>query len=267
MPLQAPLHPATRDLQSDPRTQPFDLGTGRPVLLLHGFTGTPYEVRPLGEALARRGYRAVGPRLRGHATTPEALAQTHAGDWFLGVREELDRLPGPVHLVGLSVGAMLALLLARDCPDRIASLTLLAPAAQFRGQVRAFFQLFRIGAIARRFPFLEKSGVGMVDREFAASAPSLPRVPTHLAVEVLRLIDEARSAASAVRVRSLICYGGKDQTVSGAGVRKLVAHLQPPPDRVLLLARSGHLLPLDVERETLAEAVGAFIVQVDTLKG
>lgn len=267
MPLQAPIRPAARDLESDPRTQPFDLGAGRSVLLLHGFTGTPFEVRPLGEALARRGYRAVGPRLAGHASTPEALAQTHAAQWFQSAREALDRLPGPVHLVGLSVGAMLALLLARDCPDRVASLTLLAPAAQFRGQVRAFFNVFRIPALARRVPFLQKSGVGLVDREFAASAPALPRVPTHLAVEVLRLIDEALQAARAVRARSMICYGGKDQTVSAAGVRKLVARLRPPPERVLLLARSGHLLPLDVEREALAEAVGTFLVHGDLLKG
>lgn len=260
--------PRTRDLATDPRTQPFDLGSGRPALLLHGFTGTPFEVRPLGEALARRGYHAVGPRLAGHGLSPEALGQTTAADWFKSAQLALDALgPEPVHLVGLSVGAMISLLLARDRPDRIASLTLLAPAAQFRGQIRLFFNAFRLPALARRVPFMRKNGVGLMDREVASTAPYLERVPTHLAVEVVRLIEEARQAAREVRVRTLVLYGGHDGTVSEGGIERLVSKMHPPPLRVVKLAHSGHLLPIDVERERVAQEVGDFVQHCDALKG
>ena len=53
---------------------PFNLGDGADAcLLLHGLTGAPSEVRPVGEALARAGFRAVGPLLPGHGTTPQDL--------------------------------------------------------------------------------------------------------------------------------------------------------------------------------------------------
>lgn len=260
--------PRTRDLATDPRTQPFDLGVGRPCLLVHGFTGTPFEMRPLGEALARRGYRAVGLRLAGHGLSPELLGKTTAADWFKSAQLALDHLGGePAHLVGLSVGAMISLLLARDRPDRISSLTLLAPAAQFRGQIGLFFRAFSHPALARRVPFMRKNGVGLVDREVASTAPYLDRVPTHLAVEVVRLIDEARQAAREVRVRTMVLYGGHDGTVSEAGIERLVGKMHPPPLRVVRLAHSGHLLPLDVERERVAQEVGDFVQHCDELKG
>ena len=261
--------PRTSGLARDPRTQPFDLGRGKPALLLHGFTGTPFEVRPIGEALARRGYRALGPRLAGHGLSAEALGETTAADWFGSARQALELLApdGPVHLVGLSVGAMIALLLARDRPDRIASLTLLAPAAQFAGQVGLFFNAFRFESLARRVPFLRKNGVGLEDRELARGAPTLDRVPTRLAIEVLRLIEEAKRAASQVHVRSLVLYGGRDHTVTEAGVMRLIARMQPPPLRVVKLSRSGHLLPQDVERERAAREVGDFVEHCDALRG
>lgn len=37
------------------------------VLLLHGFTGSPAELRPLGEFLSRQGYAAAAPLLPGMA--------------------------------------------------------------------------------------------------------------------------------------------------------------------------------------------------------
>src|SRR5258707_12553453 len=56
---------------------PFSLGEGDDAcLLLHGLTGSPAEVRPVGEALAAAGFRAVGPLLPGHGTPPEDLATT-----------------------------------------------------------------------------------------------------------------------------------------------------------------------------------------------
>jgi carboxylesterase len=273
--VEPPLSPATgvRDLDLDARTQPFDLpGPGRPCLLLHGFTGTPYEVRPLGEALARRGYRAVGPRLAGHASTAEALGRSNAAAWYQSALQALQALaPGPearpVHLLGLSVGAMLALRLAAEFPERIATLTLLAPAARFQPAIRMAFRAFRHWPMHQLLPSIPKSGVGMVDREFASRAPALDRIPTRLAREVVATLDAGRAAARSVHLPTLIVYGGQDRTVSPEGVLALAHTLRPPPLKVVRLAESGHLLPLDVERERLFQEVGEFLAGRDGLRG
>ena len=98
---------------------PFDLpGSGlSAALCLHGLTGTPYEVRPLGEAIAASGIRAVGPVLPGHAETPEQLATHSYTDWLDAARDRLHELCAEhrrVSVVGLSMGGLLALLLAAE---------------------------------------------------------------------------------------------------------------------------------------------------------
>jgi len=48
------------------------------VLVIHGFTGSPFEMRLLGEDLAARGFAVEGVKLAGHAGTTRELAATMA---------------------------------------------------------------------------------------------------------------------------------------------------------------------------------------------
>src|SRR5262249_59907002 len=95
---------------------PFDFpGDRRGVLVLHGFTGTPFEVRPLGERLAKRGLTVVGPVIPGHCTTPQALGETSWRDWQAGAAAALDGLRARcdrIAVAGLSMGGLLAARLA-----------------------------------------------------------------------------------------------------------------------------------------------------------
>src|SRR5438105_10546165 len=69
---------------------PFSLGEGPDAcLLLHGLTGAPSEVRPVGEALAKVGIRAVGPRLPGHGTHPRDLQSLTRADLLDAARAAL----------------------------------------------------------------------------------------------------------------------------------------------------------------------------------
>ena len=73
--------------------RPWRIGTGpRGALLLHGFAGTPPELRRLGEELANAGWRCHGPLLAGHGTTPEDLARTRWEDWAASAEEALAEL-------------------------------------------------------------------------------------------------------------------------------------------------------------------------------
>src|SRR5438270_8932968 len=76
----------TRSVWSTPaepeQLQPFRIRGGtRGCLLIHGFAGTPPEMRELGECLAGRGYDVMAPLLAGHGLTPEAMAATGWRDW------------------------------------------------------------------------------------------------------------------------------------------------------------------------------------------
>ena len=108
------------------------------VLLLHGMSDSPYSLRALAETLRQRGYWVVGLRLPGHGTTPSGLKHITMHDMSAAVRLAMGHLastPGkkPIHMVGYSTGASLALDYALDAVDgkaspAPASLVLISPA-------------------------------------------------------------------------------------------------------------------------------------------
>ena len=102
---------------------PFALGDGPDAcLLLHGLTGSPAEMRPVGEALAGAGFRAVGPVLPGHGTTPVDLYGVTRGDVIRAAESALLSLRGArrIFLCGLSMGSLLVIhLAARSSPTSL----------------------------------------------------------------------------------------------------------------------------------------------------
>src|SRR5438874_7117526 len=100
------------------------------ALVIHGFTGTPFEVRYLADQLAGARISAVSPALAGHCTTVDEFERTTWRDWADGVERELDLLAGRVKrvaLVGQSLGGLLALYVASRRRDVAAVASLAAP--------------------------------------------------------------------------------------------------------------------------------------------
>src|SRR6516162_9766508 len=130
------------------KTAAFELpGDRGACLLIHGFTGTPWDVRPLGEALSRAGIAVQAPRLPGHGTTPAAMLDARAPDWLLACDEALAQLPGRrVAVAGLSMGALLALVLAARHPNRVTGVAALAPAVRFRDRTLNSLRSLRVAA-------------------------------------------------------------------------------------------------------------------------
>ena len=89
------------------------------ILLIHGWTSTPYEFRDLGRHLNQQGYAVSAPLLSGHGTTPEDLKSTTLEDWMQDVRKEYERLTKEYDCIfvgGSSFGGTLSLLLASEKP-------------------------------------------------------------------------------------------------------------------------------------------------------
>lgn len=140
---------------------PFDfvpepgVANGAAALCLHGLTGTPYEVRPLAEALAARGIRARGIWMAGHGGSVEDLARSTRSDWVERARAELAGLRAGyerVFLVGLSMGGLVSLRLAQT--ERVEGLVVvgvpLALAPRSHSYYHWFDSSFRLAANAAR---------------------------------------------------------------------------------------------------------------------
>ncbi|MGN6374131.1 MAG: alpha/beta hydrolase [Sphingomonas sp.] len=108
-------------------------GTGPTVVFLPGYASDMSGTKALAlEAWAKAQGRAyLRFDYRGCGESPGAFADFTLADWRDDVLAMLDRVEGPVVLVGSSMGGWLALLVARDHPDRVAGLVGLAPAPDF----------------------------------------------------------------------------------------------------------------------------------------
>lgn len=106
------------------------------VLLVHGLTGTPAEMRDFGRQLARQGLSVACPQLAGHCDSVAALKASRWEDWYDSVErcfEALAQRHAQVYVAGLSMGALLCLLLASRQRTRVAGLALLSPTFFYDG--------------------------------------------------------------------------------------------------------------------------------------
>lgn len=244
-------------------TAPFDLGpadASTAVLLLHGFTGSPWEVRPLGESLAARGFFVRAPRLPGHGTTPEDLLWVTWQDWLSHAEaafESLREWPR-VCVVGLSMGALLGLLLAERHPRRVSRLVLMAPVMRVRQRLGRL--LSRLGpGVVRGATWLEKKGTDLEDEAAKERAPVLSRYPLARLFDLFELQKLARRAAPRVTTPTLIAAATHDHVVDFSSIEAL--HRDVAGSRFLVLHRGFHILPQDLERARLAAEVAEFLDQ------
>lgn len=243
-------------------TETFEIGAGSDVaLLLHGFSGSPFELRPLAEGLAGAGFRCRVPRLP-HGGDLATLARTGLADWLAAAHDELDRVvaaaDGRVFLAGFSAGACLALHLAAERPRDLAALALLAPALRLRGNARLFRHLFRHRLLARWIPEVGKGAIDVRDEGMKRNAPYQPRLPTSAARPLHQLIEGAKEALPRVRTPALVLWGARDSVVPRSAVERAARGIGSGPARLAVFPQSKHQLSLDVEREAVAAEVARF---------
>ena len=190
-------------------------GTGTPVLLLHGFTGTGRGWDQLARRLRAAGYRTVAPDLLGHGRSdapPDPVRHDvarQAAD-LATVLATLDAVPAVV--IGYSLGGRVALRLALDRPHVVRSLVLIgagAGTADDRTRARGHAWHGRVSACARTPAAL---------RGQDSSQPRQSARPRHPVVPGAHRDTRARTRGS--RVHGLMrasqsAYGAWSFTTSG----------------------------------------------------
>lgn len=238
----------------------FDLpGAGRAAALcLHGLTGTPYEVRPLGAALSAAGVRAVGPVLPGHLDEPSVLAAVHHEQWIEHARRLLRALQAEhemVFVVGLSMGGLVALCLAAEEP--VAGVVVVGTPLRLRPPLGVLVPWLRF-----LVPFPPKRG-GSDIREPRARArhPSLSVMPLAAVHQLQQLQRRARSGLSGISAPLLVAHGVHDRTADPADSRRILASVSSRERELLLLPDSAHVVPVDYDGPRLAEATVRFLTR------
>ena len=240
--------------------QPFELGfdnTDKPgVLLIHGFTGSPSHMRPLGEALAQAGYPVAGILLPGHGLTLADMDKTGHEQWLNAAREAavtMRKRFGRVIVGGLSMGGTLSLILGgeglADC--------VISYAAPVRVTNR-FTPLSRfIWPFVRYLPTKQTPPVPGVLHEFDYH---YTQTPVRKAPDLMRLMRQSQKLFSAIATPLLIVQSHADETVQPVSAQMIYdGAVNASPKEVLWLNRSGHVLTIGVERRQVFEHTLAFL--------
>jgi carboxylesterase len=238
----------------------------RGVLCLHGFTGTPFEVQEIADALAASGYAVGVPMLSGHGLDPLALEATRWTDWLASARAAFDELAarttGRIAVVGFSMGGLLALKLAAAAPERVAALAVLAaPLRLRRAQVGGIRLLGLIPPRLRRgrLRAIPKSfGSDVAHPDLRGKILGLPAMPLRALQSLLALMASARADLKRVTAPTLIAHGRHDHTVPIADSLELAASLGAATVERLWLESSFHLVGVDVDKQLLIDSITRF---------
>jgi len=229
------------------------------VLLIHGFTGAPTEMRPMGEYLAARGLTVCGVRLPGHGTTPEELARIRREEWIAACEAGLQDLRARSEIVfvgGLSLGSLLTLWLGAHHDD-LAGLILMAPAVKVRDWRMCLTPIFKY--------FMKYSPVDHAAESDLSDPEALNRVwcydirPVAAAAEVYGLQRWARRALPRITQPVLIFQGQNDGTLPPEAAQITYDRIGSTDKTLIWLEKSGHNILIDSEREKVWEESYAWI--------
>ncbi|MBN1658868.1 MAG: alpha/beta fold hydrolase [Anaerolineae bacterium] len=249
----------TQDVHPGPAAYAMDRGPVG-VLLIHGYTGSVAETRPMGEYLAARGLTVRCPLLPGHGTTPEDLQSIYWREWTDEVEASLADLrahSGQVFIGGLSLGSLLTLWLGAHHPE-VAGLIAMAPA------VKVSNRLMPLTVAARHV--LKRNPMGameddLVDPEGAGRQWSYDELPLWGAGEVYLLQRVVMRALPSIRLPILIFQGRRDVHCAPDAAQILHDKIGSTDKRIVWLETSGHNILVDAERQFVWEESYRWIAQ------
>lgn len=228
------------------------------ALCLHGLTGTPYEVRPLADALVARGVRAQSIWMAGHNGTVDDLAHSTHEEWVARARQAFHALRAEyarVFVVGMSMGGLVSLRLAETEPvDAVVSVG--AP-LEFSPAVRRVLPILKLFKKGRR-----KTVSGVAEPDAQARHPYFPLMPYASVLELIALQDAVRRDLGRISVPILVAHGALDKTANPEDAARIFEGVATAEaDKELMsLARSAHIATVDYDGPDLARAVADFLV-------
>lgn len=257
----------------------FRQGTnGHGVLLVHGITGSPAEMKHVAKRLHRAGYTVYAPLLAGHGVDMATLRATRWEDWFDSVCESaqwLGERADRLYVAGVCVGGLLGLRLAYTTP-RVHAVAVYSPVLDYDGwNSPYYYRLGRIGvpvavalgisrfiSLKERPPFGIKSDRirGLLNAKDTGIRGTLPAFPVDTLWQNLRLFKDIRAILPRTTTPTLLIHA-RDDDVGGPKNPHYIARNIGGPCQIEWLHNSYHMIHVDQEYPAVAERTRAFFAE------
>ena len=228
-------------------------------LLIHGFTGTHFEMDPLAEFLKEKGFNVVNTVLPGHETTEEDLVTKKWKDWVNHAQSELELLKkefAKVFVFGLSMGGVITLCIGAKNPDLAGIIPMAAPIRPPDWRM----YLFRIFPFAHYFyPKHRSVESGWEDLEALETHMSYGYYPIKSVKQVYKLIKEVQKLTPLIKVPILVVHSKKDLSVPSSHAKWIMDNVASKDKELECILKGGHVIPKDAGKHQLFEAVEKWV--------
>ena len=202
-------------------------------LLIHGFTGSPFEIKPLAEALSQQGYVVETPVLAGHGMD-EDLLDVCWTDWIRSAENALKPMLGKyeeINVVGFSMGTLIAAYLSTQYP--VTKLVLLSPAIYFIN----YRQLFENMSVAIKNKF-----EGSISEELKFYMQKATNTPLRSVIDFRRLTKHLTPYVEQITVPTLILHGKMDALVEADSAQQAYEVIKSEDKKLIFLEKSQHIM-------------------------
>lgn len=242
-------------------------GGERAVLLIHGLTGGPFEMKYLADKLNKAGYTVKVPCMAGHCTTLDDLKKTTWRDWYYSIKCGFDTLKGKyqnVSVAGLCMGAVMAMYLSLERGSDISAISLMSTTLFYDGWSMPWYKFLiplayytparYIYAYSEREPYgiKNKRLRNFVTKGLKENSIAYDRVPGVCMNELYKLINSVKKTMDQVEVPTLIIHSREDDTASAKNADYVERHIGAKDVRKILLDDCYHMITIDNEKELVA---------------
>lgn len=224
-------------------------------LILHGYTGGPYEVAPLSSYLKKNTNWFIHvPTLPGHGRDLELedIPYTH---WINTAEQALKTLKkqyDEIHVIGFSMGGMIGAYLAAKY--HIPKLVLLAPSGKYLSWKQLACDMGKLLADGVQ----NKLGKNKLFLQYKRKAGMIPFQSN---IEFIRLVRFTRKYIRHVQSDVLIAQGYQDGMVPFKTAYYLYEKMMTPNKEVVFFDHSKHLICLGEDKDTLNRLVHQFLLK------
>lgn len=255
------------------------------VLLIHGLTGTPNEMRSIAKPCQQMGYSILAVQLAGHCGTMQDLVQTQWEDWYSSIckaAEELKKYTDEVFVIGLSMGSLLALKYASE--HRVSGVVCYSPIFKFDGwsiplwskilapvvlPIVSHLNIFKDSAFDETEPYgIKNEQLRMRILEAMKSDDSskagLPSNPWHSLYQMQRLSKNVRKNLYKITAPALCLHAFNDD-IADKKNSQLIYDKVSGPKQLIWLYESYHMITIDNDRKQVIETSLNFIKKYQQL--
>jgi carboxylesterase len=259
---------------------------GSAILLIHGLTGTPHEMAFLGRFFHNKGYTVICPVLANHNRPIEILKNTKWQDCYQSVHSALMEIvprDGFIFVAGLSMGALLALLLAEEFPQKIKAVSCLSPTLFYDGWnvpwYRCFLPLVSHTFLKHFFYFKEDPPYGIKNEQIrklvhkyysktnisdmeGVARYGYPYFPVTLLYQLRLLVKYLTKRLKGINIPVQLIQAKEDDVTSIKNSQFIYEGISSRIKEMILLYDSYHVITADQERDRVVAAMESFFNRI-----